>query len=133
MSSINETLLRQWQMLRQMTRYPAKITARELKERLDSLHFSISKRTVERDLQDLSLIFPLALDDREKPYGWSWQKDAASFDLPGLGHHEALTLKLVQAHLKNMLPASTLEVMHPYFKAAELRLQTLSPANKAAS
>lgn len=133
MSGVNETLLRQWQMLRQIPRYPGKISARELKDKLEQDQFEVSKRTVERDLQELSLKFPLTLDDRDKPYGWSWQKDAAAFDLPGLGHHEALMLKLVQAHLKNMLPASTLEVMAPYFNSAEQRLKSITPDNKVSS
>jgi predicted DNA-binding transcriptional regulator YafY len=133
MAGVNETLLRQWQMLRQIPRYPGKISARELNDRLAIEQFEVSKRTVERDLQELSLKFPLSLDDREKPYGWSWQKDAAAFDLPGLGPHEALMLKLVQAHLKNLLPASTLKVMAPYFKSAEQRLNSISPDSKVLS
>ena len=76
MPANHETLLRQWQMLRYIPRYPAKITATQLKAKLDSEDFNVTKRTVERDLMDLSRAFPLTLDDRSKPYGWSWQKDA---------------------------------------------------------
>jgi len=130
MTAQNDTILRQWQMLRLIPRYPQKITASMLKSKLDSEQMIVSKRTVERDLHSLSLSFPIMLDDREKPFGWSWQKDAAAFDLPGLGQHEALTLKLVQAQLKNMLPASTLDVMSPYFKSAEQRLKLNSDDNK---
>lgn len=133
MSGLNETLLRQWQMLRLLPRYPGKISARELQNKLAVEGFEVSKRTVERDLHELSLKFPLTLDDRDKPYGWSWQKDSAAFDLPGLGLHEALMLQLVQAHLKNLLPASTLEVMNPYFINAEQRLKSTSPGNKVSS
>lgn len=106
-------------------RFPRKITARDLTERLEREGLSISKRTVERDLQELSAAFPLTLDNREKPYGWSWQKDAPAFDLPGLGNHEALTLMLVEQHLKLLLPGSTLDVMAPYFKAARQQLTTI--------
>lgn len=106
-------------------RFPHKITARDLTERLERESLSISKRTVERDLQELTAVFPLSLDDREKPYGWSWQKDAPAFDLPGLGNSEALTLLLVEQHLKTLLPGSTLHVMAPYFKAARLHLTNI--------
>jgi len=122
MSSNNETLLRQWAMLRMVPRYPHKVTARDLTARLDEEGFTVSKRTIERDLMELSAAFPLALDDREKPYGWSWQKDAPAFDLPGLGDHESLMLLMVEQHLQAMLPPSTLDVMAPYFKAARLKL-----------
>lgn len=130
MTAQNDTILRQWQMLRLIPRYPQKITASMLKSKLDAEQMVVSKRTVERDLHGLSLSFPIMLDDREKPFGWSWQKDASAFDLPGLGQHEALTLKLVQAQLKNLLPASTLDVMSPYFKSAEQRLKSNGDEHK---
>ncbi len=116
-------------MLRMLPRYPHKITSRSITEHLNQDNFSVSKRTVERDLQDLSVAFPLALDDREKPYGWSWQKDAPAFDLPGLGNHEALTLMLAEQQMKLLLPGSTLDVMAPYFKAARLHLKAIPKSN----
>ena len=82
-------------MLRCIPRYPRKVTARELMERIQSEGYSITKRTVERDLQAMSAIFPLVADEREKPYGWSWSVDAPSFDLPGLSPSQALTFKSV--------------------------------------
>ncbi len=131
MPSNNETLLRQWAMLRMVPRYPQKITARDLTDRLEGEGFPVSKRTIERDLMELSAAFPLALDDREKPYGWSWQKDAPAFDLPGLGDHESLMLLMVEQHLQAMLPPSTLDVMAPYFKAARMRLASGAKNGKA--
>ncbi len=125
MASTQETLLRQWTMLRMVPRYPQKATARDLTDRLQAEDFPVSKRTVERDLLELSAAFPLALDDREKPYGWSWQKDAPAFDLPGLGNHEALTMMLVEQHLGALLPGSTMDVLAPYFKAARQHLMAL--------
>ena len=133
MSSNHETLLRQWQMLRYIPRYPGKITATQLKSRLDSEDFNVTKRTVERDLQDLSLAFPLMLDDRSRPYGWSWQKDAPAFDLPGLGNNEALTLIMVEQHLSSLLPATTLDVLAPYFKAAKQHLTAIPKAQHVRS
>jgi len=130
MASNHETLLRQWQMLGYLPRYPAKITASILKDKLDSEQFSVSKRTIERDLMELSLVFPLALDSRSKPYGWSWQKDAPAFDLPGLSNNESLTLMLFEQNLRQLTPTSTLEVMEPYFKAARQRLSKLEDVGK---
>jgi predicted DNA-binding transcriptional regulator YafY len=133
MAANHETLIRQWHMLRNIPRYPAKVTASQLKTRLDNEDFVVSKRTIERDLLDLSLVFPLALDNRSKPYGWSWQKDAATFDLPGLSQHEALTLMMVEQHLKIFLPLSTHDVMGSYFKAAKNKLNSLPRSRKMGS
>lgn len=105
MATDRETLLRQWQMLRMIPRFPSKITAKTLHEKLASENFTVTKRTVERDLQSLSESFPILSDERDMPYGWSWSKDAKVFDVPGLSNSEALTFKLVEQHLKPLLPA----------------------------
>jgi predicted DNA-binding transcriptional regulator YafY len=122
MSHQHETILRQWQMLRYIPRFPGKITARILQTRLTSDGYVISKRTIERDLNHLSLTFPLVQDDRDKEYGWSWQKNAPSFDLPGLSNHEALTFVMVEQQLSNLLPSSTLSHLKPYFEMAHNQL-----------
>lgn len=131
--SQKETLLRQWQMLRQIPRYPHKISARTLMERLASEGYIVSKRTVERDLISLSLTFPLAQDDRDREYGWSWQKDAPAFDLPALSNSEALTMLMVEQHLTGLLPSTTLNVLKPYFLSAQKQLDLTSKAKKIKS
>lgn len=123
MTSDNQTLLRQWTMLRTIPRYPSKITASELTGKLIDEQLSVTKRTVERDLNDLSRSFPLALDDRSKPYGWSWLREAPSFDLPGLSSHEALMLAMAEDYLKELLPSITNEVLGPHFIAAKRALK----------
>lgn len=124
-----DTLLRQWQMLRMIPRYPQKITAKILHEKLQAEQFDVTKRTVERDLLSLSEMFPLVSDERDKPYGWSWNKDAPAFSLPGLSHNEALTLAMVEQHLNTLLPSSTLTQLQPYFKAAKQHLTNI-PQNE---
>lgn len=122
MPSDRETLQRQWLMLRLIPRHPAKITAKQLTERLEAENFTITKRTVERDLQTLSESFPLLADERDKPYGWSWQKDARTFDVPGMSNAEALAFRMVELHLASLMPASTLALLNPYLRAAQQRL-----------
>jgi len=134
MSQINsDTLLRQWQMLRMIPRHPLKITAKVLHEKLLAEQFDVTKRTIERDLLSLSEMFPLLSDERDKPYGWSWSKDAAVFDLPGLSHNEALTLAMVEQHLNTLLPASTLNQLQPYFKAAKQHLSNIPNSERSRS
>ena len=125
MSFTPETLLRQWQTLRMIPRHPRKITATVLCESLKQDGFVVGKRTVERDLQSLAMIFPLVSDERSKPFGWSWQKDAPAFDLPGVSNSEAITLLLAREHLRTLLPASTIAQLQPYFALAEQKLTAL--------
>jgi predicted DNA-binding transcriptional regulator YafY len=80
---------------------------------------------VERDLQSLASIFPLVSDERSRPFGWSWQNDAPAFDLPGISNSEAITLLLSREHLRNLLPASTIAQLQPYFSLAEHKLSAL--------
>lgn len=126
-----DALLRQWQMLRLIPRYPMKVTAGDIAERLADQDFPITKRTIERDLQALSVVFPLVVDDRSKPYGWSWAKEAAAFDLPSITDSEALTLTLVEHHLRAIMPVSIMGQLQPYFQMAAQKLSSLpgrSPA-----
>lgn len=76
MQSQNDTLLRLLTMLRHIPQHPQQITAKELTERLESDQFEVSKRTVERDLLSLSEIFSLISNEKSRPYGWSWSKQA---------------------------------------------------------
>ena len=133
MSFTPETLLRHWQTLRRVPRFPHKTTASVICQYLLNEGFKVGKRTVERDLQALSRVFPLMLDERSKPYGWSWSRDAAGFDLPGMTVSESLTVMMAQAHLRQVMPASTLNQMAPYFRQAEQKLDTLSGHSSLAS
>jgi predicted DNA-binding transcriptional regulator YafY len=111
-------------MLRLVPRYPQKITVQDIRRSLAGVGFEITERSVQRDLNDLSDVFPLVCDDREKPFGWSWQKDAASFDLPGLSVPEALTLAMAERQLRDLLPLPMLDQLQPHFKAARKRLES---------
>ncbi len=123
--SRHDTLLRQWQMLRLIPRYPAKITAGDIRERLADDGFEVTKRTVERDLAYLSEIFPLLSDEREKPFGWSWKKEALPLDVPSLGNSEALAFALIERFLRGLLSQTTLAQLAPYFRMAGQRLSAL--------
>ena len=125
MATNQQSLLRQWHMLRMVPRAPAKITAKELCERLCAVDFMVAKRTVERDLKELSAVFPIEADSRDKPFGWSWLRDASSFDLPGLTLPEALTLTLVEQHLQHHLPPNAADALRPHFQSAARTLSAV--------
>lgn len=115
-------------MLRFVPRAPVKIAVKELQERLRDADFQVTTRTVQRDLVDLATVFPLVSDEREKPYGWSWQREASSFDLPGLSIADALTLTLVEQHLRNQLPPTALDALQPQFRSAARTLAAMGPS-----
>lgn len=119
MNNKSDAILRQWMILRSIPAFPRKITAAKLTSRLQGEGFDVTKRTVERNLQTLSQIFPLHSDERSRPYGWSWQKDADMFALPTMSPVQALTLSLARDQLTSLLPASLMETLSPYFRYAD--------------
>jgi predicted DNA-binding transcriptional regulator YafY len=114
---MNDTLLRQWEMLRLVPRLPGKISTSELQTKLDAGGYEINLRTIQRDLNNLSRVLPLTSDEG-RPQGWSWRRDAPQIDLPTLGLQAALVFKLVEAHLQRLLPRSTLYYLAPWFQTA---------------
>ncbi len=95
LATTRATLSRQWALLRQLPSRSPGITSAELVWRLRDVGFHISKRTVERDLNELSLIFPLERNDKSIPFGWHWSANAGAelrgnFDLHGYLRNRAL-------------------------------------------
>ncbi len=115
------TLARQWALLNMLPPAPQRITAGELADRLAS-DYPITKRSVERDLQALSAVFPLECDERERPFGWSWQRDAKAFSLPGMSAIQAVVLLTARGHLRDLLPLHQWRELEPLFQQAERTL-----------
>jgi predicted DNA-binding transcriptional regulator YafY len=114
---MNDTLLRHWRMLREIPRYPRRISTAELKQRLATAGFETTQRTIQRDLVKLSGALPLLSDD-SKPQGWSWEAHAPQMDLPTLEPQAALVFHLAERYLQPLLPASTLDYLSPWFRTA---------------
>jgi len=115
---MSETLLRQWEMLRSIPRAPRKIDAGALMARLEGAGYRITKRTLQRDLNLLSGVFPLQSDTRNTPYGWSWSADAPTFDLPAMDGPTALTVRMIEQFIPSLLPPSIHEILAPQFSRA---------------
>lgn len=124
MSFTPETLQRQWEMLRAVPRAPRRITVGELVSTLEGVGYRITKRTVQRDLNALSAVFPLVSDQRDRTFGWSWDKNAPTFDLPGIAQGEALTLLMARAYLGSLLPKSMSDQLQPLFQLAKQKLKS---------
>jgi predicted DNA-binding transcriptional regulator YafY len=124
-SSNHLALARQWEMLKLLPGRAPGMTARELTERLKEAGYSVSKRTVERDLNDLSMQFGIVCNDAAMPYGWHWLPgQQAAFG--GVDLVDALSLSLAEDLLRQMLPSSMLQVLKPKFKQAQTKLVALS-------
>jgi len=124
-SSNHLALARQWEMLKLLPGRAPGMTTRELTERLKEGGYEVTKRTVERDLNDLSLQFGINCNDVSMPYGWHWmpgqQMAFGSVDLV-----DAVSLSMAEEVLRKMLPPSMLEMLQPKFDQARTKLSGLS-------
>lgn len=119
-----DSLTRQWLILRMIPR-KKRIATPEILDRLRSeYNIDTTIRTVQRDMQDLSCIFPLVCD-KNRPAGWNWSEDALSFEIPSMDPLAALTFRLVKDSMKRMLPRAALASLDCYFRAADERLKKL--------
>lgn len=114
---MNDTLMRQWTMLRTIPRHPRRVDAPTIHARLADLGMNVTLRTVQRDLNSLATTFPLDFDE-SKPQGWCWRQGAGQLEIPSMDAHAALTFNLVEQYMQNLLPRSTLSQMAPWFDAA---------------
>lgn len=80
--------------------------------------FAVTSRTVERDLAKLSTIFGYTSEEDGRSYRWFWPPDFKTLDIPGLDPSTALAFSLAEKHLAHLLPPSTLDLLHPYFRRA---------------
>ncbi len=113
-----DTLIRHLTMLHLIPRYPKVIHTEQLQTFLEARQHTVTLRSIQRDLNKLSCLLPL-MGDSARPQGWCWRADATQFTLPALDPQSALTLHMVAQHIKVLLPASTLNHLESWFKAAE--------------
>lgn len=112
-----DALLRHWAMLRMIPRYPRRIDTGRIRQGLERLGYTITLRSIQRDLNKLAAVLPLSCDE-SKPQGWWWQAEAGLLEIPGLDPQAALVFKMAEQHLAQVLPASTLDALRPWFRAA---------------
>lgn len=116
-------LLRQWKMLQLLpSRHPK--DAATIREELESEGFNVDLRTVQRDLKELMEVFPVTAK-QGKPISWRWDREAMSFDIPGMDRTGALTLKMVSEFMTRLLPKSCLESLAPNLRRANAILDEL--------
>ena len=100
-----------------------KIATSTLVQRLKDRRHDVSTRTVQRDLESLADSFDdLKCARRNKPYGWYWANEARRITVPGMDASQALSLRLLQTYLVDLLPESTVRDLRPYFEEAANKL-----------
>ncbi len=124
----NKTLSRQWELLDILpTRQPG-MSVTDLYQKLLDNGFTMTRRTVERDLEALSNAFPLLCDTYDGVQHWRWM-DSKKNALPGMTVAEAMMLEIVEGTLRTMLPAALFESLDRRFSQAKLKMQTLGDSN----
>lgn len=115
--AMQDTFYRLFLMLHALPAYPRRIDTFAIEQQLAAADCYVSRRTIQRDLNKLSVNLPIERDDA-KPAGWCWSKDAKALTLPALDPHAALAWQLARAHLERLLPTATLEHLAPQFRRA---------------
>lgn len=124
-------IARLFELLKLLPSRGAGITAREICARLEASGFVVSKRTVERDLAELSRLFGLECNDKSQPYGWRWAQ-SQGLHLPGLSLNDALSLCMVEDLLRPLAPRAMLESLEVRFAEARQKLAALATTNPSA-
>ncbi len=119
-----QTLVRQWELLKLLPTRPPGMTAKDICQQLNDEGFEVSKRQVERDLDQLSQSFALECNDKGKPYGWHWMEGAGA-DMPAISAAEALSLTMVEKVLKPLVPNTVLKSITPRLNQAKDKLTKL--------
>ncbi len=125
MRKSGDTTLRALALLQLIPAYPQmKSTAnirRELRDK--NTEFDVDIRSIQRDLERLSVLFPLSCEQQGRAKHWFWVDKHALTQIPAMNKSTAFAFKLAAEHLKPLLPPSTLLLFLPYFKHATEILQ----------
>ncbi|RUQ37124.1 MAG: WYL domain-containing protein [Candidatus Competibacteraceae bacterium] len=122
-----ETALRLIETLRLLPRHPRSLTVNELRSQLADRDFPVDVRTIQRNLNMLSVRYSIC-GDEAKPQRWGWARDASSIELPGMDILTALAFRLARLHLAPLLPTTLLTQFDPYLQATD---RALGDGNRA--
>lgn len=125
MPQAKDTLLRLFALLRLIPTEPQRVATSTLLEKLRDKGFSVTLRSVQRDLNRLSIPFSLQCDDSETPFRWSFTRDAP-LRLEDMDTPTALALYLSEQHLATLLPQAAMDQLGPQFRRARNFMSDLS-------
>lgn len=119
-----DTLIRQWEMLKRIPDNGQRVTTTELVSHLEGLGYPVTVRTIQRDLLKLSVPFPITCDEDTAKPGWHWMAKA-SLNVPNLSISDALSIKMMEEYLTPLLPQAIVESLRNRFEQAERRLESV--------
>jgi predicted DNA-binding transcriptional regulator YafY len=122
---MQDPMHRQWLLLRAIPRAPRAVDNAGLRAVLAANGYEVSSRMVHRDLTALARVFPLQVDTRSVPHGWSWTRDAPGLDVPQMDTGTALVFNLVEQHLRPLLPPSLRDLLAANFGHARRTLEAM--------
>jgi predicted DNA-binding transcriptional regulator YafY len=115
-----DTLYRRWLIMKMIPRYSNSITTSQIADRLNAETLEAkSVRTIQRDLEELSGIFPITYEKDGRIFRWSWMEEAPLCNIPIMDPQTALTFSLAGDHLASLLPKTSLRYLEPYFASAK--------------
>ncbi len=120
----HDTLARLIRMLQMIPAAPGRVASTTLQSKLEDQGFSVTLRTLQRDLKSLESFFPLICDDSERPHRWSFDPQYSQ-NLPAMNTDKALTLVLAYDYLYSLLPRSVVDTLAPQVREARMYLDGL--------
>ena len=128
---MSDSVARQVYLLSLIPRYPRSVSTTFIKKELNEAGFRTLIRTVQRDLESLSINWPIICDEDKKPFQWSWKPDALGMSFPMMDPSQALTMAFAEQHLKTLLPKNSLKKITPFFQQAEETLKIIGKSKLA--
>ncbi|HRQ65864.1 MAG TPA: WYL domain-containing protein [Xanthomonadaceae bacterium] len=116
------TFARRMHILQLLPREPNASTVARLHTQLQDQGHAVTRRTVERDLQELSREYAIHVTEG-RPELWSWTQEAPNASLPSMPPATALTYLMVEEHLGRLLPPTVLEQLKPAYGEARRVLE----------
>ena len=90
------TVARQWQLLNLLPHRHPGMSATQLQAALARIGHKTTKRTIERDLNELATLFPLQCNAKGMPYGWHWKPGLTLGEVRPLQPNELASAPSVQ-------------------------------------
>ncbi len=112
----------QWKILKILTKN--KQGTQRIREALAQDGVDLTLRSIQRNLESLSGFFPIT-SDHLNPAGWRWAEQCELLDLPTMDGGTALTLKLSEQYLTEMLPKGCVSTLRPYVDRAHKLLDEI--------
>ena len=115
-----DAVYRQWKILELIPRYPQKISIKQIMESLAEQSVAVPQyRTIQRDLDTLSEVFPYLQTKREGGANhWYMGSEGGVVEIPRMEAHTALAFHLAQGNLQSQLPPSALGDLQSHFVTA---------------